>query len=282
MTTATLHADVPTPMRSRPTSMLTLTGVEVRKAVDTRSGRWLLIAAAGVALGAAAIGAFVVSADERTYSTISNIVFQFSIFLLPVVAILLVTSEWSQRSAMGTFTLNPRRGRVLVAKAAAVGVLALLGWAFNVGVAALGTAVASRPAGSGPVPVWGLSAGQLFASLLFVALSVGLGFAFALLFLNSPAAIVLNFVLPIAWAILAAVVPWLREHLQAWLDTGTSWALLLTNTPNAGGGQGGGPPTAVWGAPSGEQWAQIAVTTAVWIGLPAAIGTWRWLTREVS
>ncbi len=282
MSTATLTAQAPTPTRSRPASLATLTGVELRKAVDTRSGRWLLIAAAVVALGAAAIGAFVVPAEQRSYSTISNIVFSFSVFLLPVVAILLVTSEWSQRSAMTTFTLTPRRGRALLAKIGAVAVLVVFGWAVNVGVAALATAIASRPATFGPQPVWGLGAGQLLSSLLFLALSVGLGFAFALLFLNSPAAIVLNFVLPIAWAILSAVVPWIREHLQAWLDTGTSWALLLTNTPNAGGGQGGGPPAAVWSAPSGQQWAQIAVTAAVWIGLPGAIGAWRWLTREVS
>ena len=31
-------------------------------------------------------------------------------FLLPVLGIMLVTSEWSQRTAMVTFTLEPHRG----------------------------------------------------------------------------------------------------------------------------------------------------------------------------
>ena len=36
--------------------------------------------------------------------------------LLPVLGILLVTSEWSQRTAMVTFTLEPSRSRVIAAK----------------------------------------------------------------------------------------------------------------------------------------------------------------------
>lgn len=284
MTATTLRAEVPTPMRDHPASLLTLTAVEVRKAVDTRAGRWLLLAAALLSLGAGAIGAFVVPAEQRTYTSISTLVFSLSVFLLPVVAILLVTSEWSQRSAMTTFTLTPRRARVLAAKTLATLVLCVVGWAVNIGIAALATAVASHPAGPAGEPVWGLSAGGLGRSLLFLTLSVGLGFGFALLFLNSPAAIVLNFVLPLVWAILAAVIPWLREHLQAWLDPGTSWGLLLSSTPNGpGSGQNGqGPLTQVQTALTGQQWAQIGVTTAVWIGIPAAIGAWRMLTREVS
>jgi ABC-2 type transport system permease protein len=39
--------------------------------------------------------------------------------LLPVVLMLAMTAEWSQRTAMSTFTQEPRRGRVLAAKIAA-------------------------------------------------------------------------------------------------------------------------------------------------------------------
>ena len=35
---------------------------------------------------------------------------------MPVVGILLVTSEWTQRTAMISFTLVPHRSRVLLAK----------------------------------------------------------------------------------------------------------------------------------------------------------------------
>jgi ABC-2 type transport system permease protein len=47
--------------------------------------------------------------------------------LLPVLGVLLVTSEWSQRTAMTTFALVPRRFRVLTAKPLAAAVLAVLG-----------------------------------------------------------------------------------------------------------------------------------------------------------
>ena len=39
--------------------------------------------------------------------------------ILPIIAILSVTSEWSQRTGLTTFTLVPHRGRVMLAKALA-------------------------------------------------------------------------------------------------------------------------------------------------------------------
>ena len=47
-------------------------------------------------------------------------------FLLPVLAIMLVTSEWSQRSAMVTFSLEPRRSLVVFAKLVVAVLLTLL------------------------------------------------------------------------------------------------------------------------------------------------------------
>ena len=63
--------------------------------------------------------------------------------LLPIVGILLVSSEWSQRTAMTTFALVPRRPRVLAAKLLASVVLSLVALALCVVVAVIGTAVAA-------------------------------------------------------------------------------------------------------------------------------------------
>jgi len=260
----TLHADVPTPMRSRPTSLATLSAVELRKAVDTRSGRWLLIVVGVLALGAAAIGAFAVSSDTRTFETVSQLAFNFVGLVLPVVGILIMTSDWSQRSALTTFALTPRRSRVLVAKLVGGLAIAVAGWAVAFLAAALGTAVASRPAGFPAEQVWGLTAGRVLGPLLWMVLTTMLGVAFGLAFLTSAAAIVLTFVLPLAWTILSSLVTVLREHVQAWLDTGTSWNHLLDNDL------------------SGQHWAQILTTTVVWVLLPGTIGAYRMLTREVS
>ena len=46
--------------------------------------------------------------------------------LLPVLGILAITSEWSQRTGLVTFTLAPNRGRVLLAKVTATVILGLV------------------------------------------------------------------------------------------------------------------------------------------------------------
>lgn len=260
----TLHADVPTPMRSKPTSLVTLSAVELRKAVDTRSGRWLLIVVGILALGSAAIGAFAVSSDTRRFETVSQLTFNFVGLVLPVVGILMMTSDWSQRSALTTFALTPRRSRVLVAKLVGALAIAVAGWAVAFLAAVLGTAVARRPAGFPAEAVWGLSTGRVLEPLLWMVLTTMLGVAFGLAFLNSAAAIVLTFVLPLVWTILSSLVTVLREHVQPWLDTNTSWNTLLSNDL------------------SGRHWLEILTTTAVWVLLPGAIGAYRMLTREVS
>ena len=60
---------------------------------------------------------------RTTSSAIANFI---SGFLLPVLGIMLVTSEWSQRTAMVTFTLEAHRGRVVTAKLVAGLLLALI------------------------------------------------------------------------------------------------------------------------------------------------------------
>ena len=58
--------------------------------------------------------------------------------LLPIVGILLVSSEWSQRTGMVTFALVPRRGRVIAAKLLASVVLSLVALALCIVVAVVG------------------------------------------------------------------------------------------------------------------------------------------------
>ena len=92
---------------------------ELRKMFDTRSGFWLMASIGILALLAtAAVIAF--SSDDRPDLHLIR-----HRGVLPddgcpaVIAILSVTSEWSQRSGLTTFTLVPHRGRVVAAKAIA-------------------------------------------------------------------------------------------------------------------------------------------------------------------
>ena len=115
-----------------------------------------------------------------------------------MISIMLVTSEWSQRNGMVTFTLEPRRSRIVVAK-------------FLAGIAlALGGRGARRPAGgarhparassTGERPDWSLDGNLVFNASCSQMIGMIAGFALAMLLMNTPAAIVptssTSFVLP--------------------------------------------------------------------------------------
>ena len=98
-----------------------LVQVEFRKSWDTKASFWLLFAIGAVVLAAELIAAIVLAVNDDghtvvdlgTFAGVAGFVCEL---MLPVVAILLVTSEWSQRTAMVTFALEPRRDRVITAK----------------------------------------------------------------------------------------------------------------------------------------------------------------------
>ena len=91
--------------------------VELRKMFDTRSGFWLI---ASIAISAVlATGGVILWApdDQLTYSTFATAIRFPVVIILPLIAILSVTSEWSQRTGLTTFTLVPHRSRIITAKA---------------------------------------------------------------------------------------------------------------------------------------------------------------------
>ncbi len=89
---------------------------ELRKLTDTRAGKWLLIAIAAITVLVVVIALFTAPARNLTYSKLVGYTQTPQKLLLPVLGILAVTSEWSQRTGLVTFTLAPERGRVLLAE----------------------------------------------------------------------------------------------------------------------------------------------------------------------
>src|SRR6478752_8536271 len=89
-----------------------LIGVELRKMFDTRSGFWLM--ASLVITNLLATAAIIVFAphDQLTFDNFAAAIGAPMTLILPMIGILAVTSEWSPRSVLTTFTLMPRRGRV--------------------------------------------------------------------------------------------------------------------------------------------------------------------------
>ncbi|MEO6789593.1 MAG: ABC transporter permease, partial [Ornithinibacter sp.] len=92
-----------------------LVRVELRKMLDTRAGRWLIIGIGLVIAGALTI-MFFTEGGDHSFSDYLQATTMPQAILLPVVGILAVTSEWSQRTALVTFGLEPRRVRVAWAK----------------------------------------------------------------------------------------------------------------------------------------------------------------------
>ena len=119
MTTATQTQAPTRPMAGGGIPFSRLLQVEFRKSWDTRASFWLLFCIGAIVLIAELIAAIVTGVQDvkdvefGTFATVAGFISQL---LLPVLGIMLVTSEWSQRTAMVTFSLEPRRGRVVEAK----------------------------------------------------------------------------------------------------------------------------------------------------------------------
>ncbi|WP_329107831.1 ABC transporter permease [Micromonospora sp. NBC_01699] len=237
-----------------------LTGVELRKLTDTRAGYWLLIVIALAAAAIVTVQLFVMPDADQTFENFFVPSLLPVGILLPVLGILLVTGEWSQRTAMTTFALVPQRSRVLVAKLLAAAIAALASVLASLAVAAIGTALAGALGGAG---TWSVEP-QIFGyAAVFQVINVVMGVAFGMLFLNTPLAIVLYLVLPTVWSILSEMISGLRRAAE-WLDLSVTTMPLTTSDVTAG------------------QWGRIAVSVALWVLLPLVAGLVRIVRREVS
>lgn len=236
-----------------------LVRVELRKQVDTLAGRWLMVAVAGVI--AVVMTIVLLTQDDLVFSDYLAVTTLPMAVALPVIGIMGATSEWSQRTAMTTFALEPRRGRVVTAKVLSALVFALAAFVLAVALAALGQLIGGL---TGDTTDWSISGWLIGGVALLVAIFVLQGTAFGMALLNTPAAIVAYLVLPTVWTILGAFVSWLTDASQ-WLDLN-----LTTN------------PLTSEAALTGGEWARLGTSVAVWVLLPLAIGTWRVLRREVK
>ncbi len=239
-----------------------LVGVELRKSVDTRTGRWLMIIIALASLGVAAGQVF--GGDAQAGDLAFWLFFQQIPvgFLVPVLAILLLTSEWGARTGLGTFTLVPRRQRVLAAKLGAVLVLTVIAFVFSAAMTALGTALGAVVQ---DVPAdWSLTWWQVVQPFVILLMNVLVGFALGLLLLNAAAAIVIFFIVPALVPLLFFLVSGLQD-VGPWVDFSTALATFTAES-----------------MASGEQWLQIAVTSAIWVALPSVIGARRVQRSEIG
>ncbi|MEV6813688.1 ABC transporter permease, partial [Micromonospora sp. NPDC051296] len=180
--------------------------------------------------------------------------------LLPVLGILSITSEWSQRTALTTFALVPQRERVIAAKLVAVVLAALASVLASLTLATVATLIADATGGAGS---WRVEGSLILHAAVLQVANVLLGAGFGLLLLHTPLAIVANLVLPIAWSIVGELVRPLNRAAE-WLDTGRTMEPLFGAEMTAG------------------QWGRLGVSLLVWLGVPLLAGLVRTMRREVA
>jgi ABC-2 type transport system permease protein len=226
-----------------------LTAVELRKAVNTRSGFWTMWGIAALIVAAALVNGLEHGGRDATYTHVFHVALQPTAYLLPVLGVLLVGGEWAHRTTLTTFTLMPDRRRVLIAKACAglvISTAALIGIAL---VAAIFTAAFGHAAGgAGTLPLTLIAQGWV---TLGGWMLIGLAFGTALL--TTAPAIVAYLFLPNATTVVVTAIPSL-SGAGPWLSAAQSTAPLTMHVLST------------------TEWAHVATTLALWVGVPLLIG----------
>jgi ABC-2 type transport system permease protein len=256
VTTMAARRFAPAPSISR------LFAIELRKTVDTRAGFWLLVSSALAAIGVAAVTLAASSQHPVTFGLLLERTVGTTSIALPILGILAITSEWSQRTAVTTFALVPRRERVIAAKLLAGVAVAL---------ASVGVCVVTSLAANALVPVltdadarWDVTASGLAAAVPFTVMWMLAGAALGLLVMSSAPAIVLSFLIPTGIVGLTAAIP-AADRVLRWIDLGTTSGELNAAHP----------------ATSAQDWAHMSAGVALWVMVPLALGFLRLRRRDV-
>lgn len=271
MTTPTLSATAAPVRRTReravpePIPMSRIVGVELRKMFDTRSGFWLMASIGIAAVLATAATIIFAPDDELTYEAFATAIGFPIAVILPMIAILSVTSEWSQRSGLTTFTLVPHRGRVIAAKVICAVGIAVVSMLVAAAVGAVGNVVGTAIAGVDTT--WNVSVAEFALIVLANVIGLLMGFTLGVLIRSSAGAIVAYFVysllLPTTSSALASTQEWWRDN-GPWFDFSYASSRLFDEQMTS------------------EQWAQLGTSGLIWLVIPLAIGLRLVLRSEVK
>jgi ABC-type transport system involved in multi-copper enzyme maturation permease subunit len=242
--------------------MTRVVSVELRKMFDTRSGFWLMASIVILSILATAATIIFAPDDELTYEAFATAVGFPMTVILPMIAALAVSSEWSQRSALTTFTLVPSRTRVIAAKAVVTVMVGVIAIALAFAIGAVGNVVGSRIAGIDTV--WDVSVGHALSIVLGNLTCLLTGTMLGMLLRSSAGGLVTYFVItllvPTMSGLLAASQSW-YEDVQPWVDLNFAQSFLFEGMHTA------------------AQWAHVASTVGLWIVLPGMLGL-RWVMRS--
>ncbi|TDC15496.1 ABC transporter permease [Kribbella albertanoniae] len=243
---------------ARGQAFLKLVAIELRKSVNTRSGRVLIGAILLIALAAMTWqithlpeGTINVEAFLSAGST-------GAMLILPVIGVMAMTSEWTQRTALTTFTLSPRRVRVQLAKFVSAVVLSAVVMT-GVVILALG-ATALTGAITDHATSYAALGSQLTGAYLMMALNVVMGAAFGAVIAQTAVAILVFFIAPTAWSLAG---PALFKDNANWLDVFSAFGRIAERNLNG-------------------MLPETLTAIGVWVVLPTIVGLWLSSRREVK
>jgi ABC-2 type transport system permease protein len=257
----------PLPPSERPIPIGRIVAVELRKMFNTRSGFWL-IASLVITTVLASTGVILFAPDaDLTYSTFATAIRFPVAVLLPIIAILAVTSEWSQRSGLATFTHVPHRGRVITAKLVAAVLVGVASMVLTFVAGALGNVLSGALTGN--AMQWDVTMTQAMYFVLGNISSLLIGFMLGVVIRSSTGAVVAyfvyTFVVPILFGLLGDAQSWFRD-LQPWVDLQLAQTGLFLFD----------------GTLSSENWQQIGVTGLAWLVAPLLVGLRLVVRAEVN
>ena len=258
----------------KPLSFSRVLAYEFRKSVSTRASRWTLAAAIAGTIATAAIlylSLLLTDFDTTQHFTWIQLansttdsfmgIAQISMILFSLFLILMVTTDWTNRSIMTTYTLTPRRGWVLSAQLIVALTYALALWVLCLG---LGTLVAGLLSPLENVNIsWSVTAWDVFGPLLSnLGLAIS-AFLLGIAVMNGSAAIIMWMMVP---AFLNTLLNFngVISDIAQWLNLKVALNAAVAD-----------PGAAV-------SWGRTATSVVLWLGVPAVIGTWRTLHRDAG
>lgn len=253
-------------MLRRPrTSFARLVRIELRKMFDTRSGFWLMMSI-GILSVLATLAVLIFASDESmTFENFSTAIGIPMSILLPVIGILAITAEWSQRSGLTTFTLVPVRGRIIGAKLAATVLVGVTSMLVAMGVGALGNILGATIRGVDLT--WGMDAAGAAKVILASVLGMLMGFMLGTLIRNSAGALVGYF----AYAFVLPTISGVLYETQDWWKDNNHWIDFQANS------------TQLYdGAMGAAEWGYLGLTGVIWLVIPLALGIRLALRSEVK
>jgi ABC-type transport system involved in multi-copper enzyme maturation permease subunit len=255
------HATPPTPTTAataiRPQRLSTVFLVELRKLTDTRSGK--AIVGIGVAIPLIALTWLLIkgTGSDQSWRAYSPFMPVLSL-TIPLIGLFAMTAEWTQRTALTTFTLSPRRGRVLAMKFLASFAMSMVVTAVVVGLTIGATALGGLI--NGETPSFEYLGSDVRGLIIMLALQVTMAAGFGALAAQTAVAVGAFLVAPMVWT---AVGPLLFGENAQWLDVFSAYARLSSDTPLT-------------------DLPQTLVAITLWVILPTTIGVVRSLRREVK